>query len=440
MKHQATNLPAGFPKGLHVLVVDEEDNLPGIEAQLRQPELQYNVTCACNAMEALELLRYAGNGRGGRHNYKSSLANCTYDIILADARLVAMEDSTGKAFVDACEELPVVLMAELGSPKDVMRSVQLGAVDFLDKPLSMLKLKTIWQHAVRKMMRQNSLVSFHDAGTRPCYSAVDELGIQPNSISGCIPSSMTAPIVPGASTGYVCTGIAGFAGAYGSVGNLNSLGETKQGNQKQAWRSSVDSPQTPSGSDVELAGDSTSAASAHNTLPGQTSTEGGCVQSADGQADEGVAGIKSSGDGSRTKRHVKRQASPKVSAVTYNPGNALPSLPLNTSEWPQLEAGCAWGTPAGGSILPPPLTVGYSVAPKSCMLEAGVTPQKYLMKSSVSSQSQGQSGGQGLDGEIVSGEFFKSSNKSQCPGPIGLKLKKSDSLLDLINSTLTKAH
>jgi hypothetical protein len=74
------------------------------------------------------------------------------------------------------------------------------------------------------------------------------------------------------------------------------------------------------------------------------------------------------------------------------------------------------------------------------MLEAGVTPQKYLMKSSVSSQSQGQSGSQGLDGEIVSGEFFKSSNKAQCPGPIGLKLKKSDSLLDLINSTLTKAH
>ncbi|KAI8104263.1 hypothetical protein M9434_002823 [Picochlorum sp. BPE23] len=437
MKHQATNLPAGFPKGLHVLVVDEEQNLPGIEAQLRQPELQYNVTCACNAMEALELLRYAGNGQGGRHNYTSSLANCTYDIILADARLVAMEDSTGKAFVDACEELPVVLMAEHGSPKDVMRSVQLGAVDFLDKPLSMLKLKTIWQHAVRKMMRQNSLLSFRDAATRPCYSAVDELGIQPSSISGCVPSSMTAPIVPGASTGYVCTGIAGYAGAYGSVGNLNSLAETKQGNQKQAWRSSVDSPQTPSGSDVELAGDSTSAASAHNSQPGQTSTD---VQSADGQTDQGGAAIKSSGGASRTKRYVKRQSSPQLPPMACKQGNAPACLPLGVSEWPPLEPGCTWGTPVGGSVLPPPLTVGYSVAPKPCMLEAGVTPQKYLMKSSVSSQSQGQSGSQGLDGEIVSGEFFKSSNKAQCPGPIGLKLKKSDSLLDLINSTLTKAH
>jgi CheY-like chemotaxis protein len=101
--HSTTNLPLGFPKGLHVLVVDEEDKLHGIETQLRQPELQYNVTCAQNAMEALELLRYATNGQGTRGQFCSNnLAVCVYDIILADSRVVAMEDSTGNAFIEGC--------------------------------------------------------------------------------------------------------------------------------------------------------------------------------------------------------------------------------------------------------------------------------------------------------------------------------------------------
>lgn len=54
-------------------------------------------------------------------------------------------------------------MSEGATTDDVMRAVQLGAVDYLDKPLSILKLKNIWQHSVRKMMMQQS------NNTTSCY-------------------------------------------------------------------------------------------------------------------------------------------------------------------------------------------------------------------------------------------------------------------------------
>jgi DNA-binding NtrC family response regulator len=67
------------------------------------------------------------------------------------SRIVAADEAVGRSFVDAFEDTPVVLMSCGGSPDDVMRAVKLGAVDFMDKPLSHLKLKNIWQHSVRKV-------------------------------------------------------------------------------------------------------------------------------------------------------------------------------------------------------------------------------------------------------------------------------------------------
>jgi CheY-like chemotaxis protein len=61
---------------------------------------------------------------------------------------------------------PVILMSEGATTDDVMRAVQLGAVDYLDKPLSTLKLKNIWQHSVRKMMIHQSTVN---TSTITCY-------------------------------------------------------------------------------------------------------------------------------------------------------------------------------------------------------------------------------------------------------------------------------
>ena len=44
-----------------------------------------------------------------------------------------------------------MLMVDALSPYSaVMHGIELGAVDVLEKPLSSLKLRNIWQHVVRK--------------------------------------------------------------------------------------------------------------------------------------------------------------------------------------------------------------------------------------------------------------------------------------------------
>lgn len=377
-----------------MLLVDEQ--YAAIEQQLRQPELGYVATCAQNAAEALELLRTPG---------KFGKSATQYDIVLADARLVALEDTAGKAFIDACEGVPVLLMAEQGNAKDVMRSVQLGAVDFLDKPLSMLKLKNIWQHCVRKMMKSNSCknISKNFEIMRPCYS---DVGTSP-AHTAPLPSSMTAPIVPGANTGYICTGIAGYAGAYGSVGNqLNLLGENNNHGVAGVNAKQVASPQTPSGSDMEgAAGESTSAAS-------------------------NLAGDNINSESKSEDRDVK---SKKKVVVRRKKLNEV----VETREWPTLEAGCTWGTPVG-SVLPPPLTRSKS---DSHAMRAGpgtnansaADPSDPTIHRCIIRTPSVASGGDAKLG-MQSGQFLK--NAPGCGPPIGLKLKKSTSLLNLINERL----
>jgi CheY-like chemotaxis protein len=401
-----------------VLLVDEQ--CASIEQQLTQPDLGYVATCAHNAMEALELLRYA-NGKFSKSVH--------YDIILADARLVAMEDATGKAFIDACEGVPVVLMAEQGNAKDVMRSVQLGAVDFLDKPLSTLKLKNIWQHCVRKMMKSNSNknLSTNFEIMRPCYS---ELGTTTAAHTAPLPSSMTAPIVPGVNTGYLCPGVAGYAGAYGSVGNqLNLLGENGGGGANNGHNNmsnggnggnggmatvngkQVAPPQTPSGSDIEgAAGESTSAASNH---------------AADNNNDNNNR--SDDGDVKSKKKVVVRRK--KLNEVA------------ETREWPALEAGCAWGTPVG-SVLPPPMVRSKSDTYAAVASARGGTNANANSTADTSDPTiqrcmiRTPSAACGGDSKLgmQSGQFLKNA-----PGgapPLGLKLKKSTSLLNLINERL----
>jgi hypothetical protein len=47
--------------------------------------------------------------------------------------------------------LPLVLMSATGGAGEVMKGIELGAVDYLEKPVSLDKLRNIWQHVVRKV-------------------------------------------------------------------------------------------------------------------------------------------------------------------------------------------------------------------------------------------------------------------------------------------------
>lgn len=71
---------------------------------------------------------------------------------------MAPESEVGSRLRLAASALPLVLMVDKDSPyRDVMRGIELGAVDVLEKPLSSLKLRNIWQHVVRKVWWQLAL-------------------------------------------------------------------------------------------------------------------------------------------------------------------------------------------------------------------------------------------------------------------------------------------
>ena len=75
-------------------------------------------------------------------------ARCLEVTAAASQQLLASAKSGG---------LPLVLMGASSGPDEVMKGIELGAVDFLDMPISPLKLRNIWQHVVRKVSHPPSL-------------------------------------------------------------------------------------------------------------------------------------------------------------------------------------------------------------------------------------------------------------------------------------------
>lgn len=80
-----------------------------------------------------------------------------FSSALVQARAVTEESP---AFVKALNGLPLVLMSEACSATEVLKSIELGAVEYIEKPLSLLKLRNIWQHVVRKVCGKDPTHSF----------------------------------------------------------------------------------------------------------------------------------------------------------------------------------------------------------------------------------------------------------------------------------------
>jgi len=133
-------LPArpGFPDGLKVLLVDE-DQTSLDEAKALLEECHFEVTPFDSAKEAIANL---------------NKQETVYDVAMFAAALF-LEGSDAaelqETSIDKCQ-LPVVLVANSSSISLVMRGVQKGAVDVLLKPLVRHRLINIWQHAVRKIL------------------------------------------------------------------------------------------------------------------------------------------------------------------------------------------------------------------------------------------------------------------------------------------------
>lgn len=85
-----------------------------------------------------------------------------FDIVLADIGLLRSQACGSELSLAALKKAPLLLKGPRPTPDDVLFGLKMGSVDFLETPVSPLKLKNIWQHTVRRMMSEMELMDIYD--------------------------------------------------------------------------------------------------------------------------------------------------------------------------------------------------------------------------------------------------------------------------------------
>ncbi|GAB4857787.1 Two-component response regulator-like [Ancistrocladus abbreviatus] len=130
-----------FPKGLRVLLLDEDRN-SAAEMKSKLEEMEYIVSAFFSEDEALSAI--------------SSLSE-NFHVAIVE---VSMANSHGRfKFLETAKDLPTIMMSNMHCLTTMMKCIALGAVEFLQKPLSEEKLKNIWQHVVHKAFNASRLKS-----------------------------------------------------------------------------------------------------------------------------------------------------------------------------------------------------------------------------------------------------------------------------------------
>ncbi|KAI8565814.1 hypothetical protein RHMOL_Rhmol03G0290500 [Rhododendron molle] len=128
-----------FPEGLRVLAVDDNEVcLKVIEAQLIK--CRFIVTVTTKATEALEMLR---------KNKES------YDIVITDVEMPDMNGFKLLEIIGLEMDMPVIMMSASDDTQTVMKGIRHGARDYLTKPVRLAEVKNIWQHVLRKNLRDH---------------------------------------------------------------------------------------------------------------------------------------------------------------------------------------------------------------------------------------------------------------------------------------------
>lgn len=123
-----------FPKGLHVMVVDEDKEVID-DVKTKLDSCGYLVTAYCKGQEALQALEDG---------------NKSFHVVVVDATTSDALD--GFKIVAAAKHLTTIMMASTENMNIMMQGIAAGASEFLQKPLSEERLKNIWQHVVRKAL------------------------------------------------------------------------------------------------------------------------------------------------------------------------------------------------------------------------------------------------------------------------------------------------
>ncbi|CAH2078708.1 unnamed protein product, partial [Thlaspi arvense] len=128
-----------FPKGLKVLLLDG-DGLSAAESRSKLESMDYIVTTFTDESEAL-----------------SAVLKNPESFHIAIVEVNSSADNESFKFLEAAKNvLPTIMISTDHCITTTMKCIALGAVEFLQKPLSPEKLKNIWQHVVHK--------AFNDGG------------------------------------------------------------------------------------------------------------------------------------------------------------------------------------------------------------------------------------------------------------------------------------
>ncbi|CAN7081177.1 unnamed protein product [Brassica oleracea var. botrytis] len=130
-----------FPKGLRVLLLDGgRDGISAAETRSKLDSMDYIVTTFYDESEALSAVVKSPE---------------SFHIAIVEVNTSA-EDESFKYLEAAKGLLPTIMISDDHCIATTMKCIALGAVEFLQKPLSPEKLKNIWQHVVHK--------AFNDGG------------------------------------------------------------------------------------------------------------------------------------------------------------------------------------------------------------------------------------------------------------------------------------
>ncbi|KAL0687604.1 hypothetical protein Bca4012_087281 [Brassica carinata] len=130
-----------FPKGLRVLLLDCGDGISAAETRSKLESMDYIVTTFTDGTEAL-----------------SAVIKSLESFHIAIVEVNTSDENESFKFLEAAKDhLPTIMISNDHCITTTMKCIALGAVEFLQKPLSPEKLKNIWQHVVHK--------AFNDGGT-----------------------------------------------------------------------------------------------------------------------------------------------------------------------------------------------------------------------------------------------------------------------------------
>jgi len=185
-----------FPEGLKVLVVVKDESRHAPIKKLLQ-EIGYKVTCANTLDKGLNVLESAqGN----------SDVNAHFDVALVEEEQVApiMRDvmnGTNSSplfgrFTTIAKEVAIVLMHEdedVASKTYMIEAIKVGVVDVVKYPLVKQSMRTLWQHAVRKIIRQQTSPRTRMRRLRAEGTAEAARNVDPRTGAGGSPPSAGRP-------------------------------------------------------------------------------------------------------------------------------------------------------------------------------------------------------------------------------------------------------